>query len=212
MSERTAGRRRGVRRRGVKYTAGRDGSALLVSSSPKFYQALEPFLSETGLEQIQAADSVAGARRCALGQDYDYVIVNDPVGDEGGSQFAASVSESPGTICLLLVPVEIYEETRAAMIPCGVFVLAKPVAASTIRRTLGFMAAARARLRMAEKKNLTLQEKMSEIRLVNRAKWILIEKRGMTEPEAHRHIEKQAMDLCITKGQVAQGIIDESEK
>ena len=122
MSERTAGRRRGVRRRGVKYTAGRDGSALLVSSSPKFYQALEPFLSETGLEQIQAADSVAGARRCALEQDYDYVIVNDPVGDEGGSQFAASVSESPGTICLLLVPVEIYEETRAAMIPCGVFV------------------------------------------------------------------------------------------
>jgi response regulator NasT len=49
---------------------------------------------------------------------------------------------------------------------------------------------------------------MEEIRIVNRAKWLLINERKMAEPEAHRYIEKQAMDRCIPKGDVAREIID----
>ena len=49
---------------------------------------------------------------------------------------------------------------------------------------------------------------MEEIRIVNRAKWLLINERQMAEPEAHRYIEKQAMDRCIGKGEVAREIID----
>ena len=73
---------------------------------------------------------------------------------------------------------------------------------------LQWMATARERLRKTEKKTLTLQEKMEEIRLINRAKWILIERQGMDEPRAHRFIEKQAMDRCVTRRAVAQEIID----
>ena len=69
------------------------------------------------------------------------------------------------------------------------------------------MASARERLRKAGKKTLTLEEKMEEIRLVNRAKWLLIDKEEMTEPQAHRAIEKRAMDRCLTRRQVAEDII-----
>ena len=48
---------------------------------------------------------------------------------------------------------------------------------------------------------------MEEIRLVNRAKWLLIEQLKMTEAEAHRHIEKQAMDRCVTRRAVAEDIL-----
>ena len=48
---------------------------------------------------------------------------------------------------------------------------------------------------------------MEEIRLVNRAKWLLIEELKMTEQEAHRYIEKQAMDRCVTKRVVAEQIL-----
>ena len=41
----------------------------------------------------------------------------------------------------------------------------------------------------------------------NRAKWLLIEQLKMTEAEAHRHIEKQAMDRCTTRREIALGII-----
>ena len=48
---------------------------------------------------------------------------------------------------------------------------------------------------------------MNEIRLINRAKWLLISEVKMDEPAAHRYIEKQAMDRCISKREVAEDII-----
>ena len=48
---------------------------------------------------------------------------------------------------------------------------------------------------------------MKEIRIVNRAKWLLVSELKMTEPDAHRYIEKQAMDRCVSKRQIAEEII-----
>ena len=69
------------------------------------------------------------------------------------------------------------------------------------------MSSARERLRKSEKKALSIEEKMEEIRIVNRAKWLLIRELKLDEPEAHRYIEKQAMDRCISKRIVAEEII-----
>ena len=69
------------------------------------------------------------------------------------------------------------------------------------------MSSARERLRKSEKKTLSIEEKMEEIRIVNRAKWILIRELKLDEPEAHRYIEKQTMDRCISKRIVAEEII-----
>ena len=66
---------------------------------------------------------------------------------------------------------------------------------------------ARERMRQMEAKQATVEERIEEIRLVNRAKWLLIECLGMTEPEAHRYIEKQSMDQRISKREVAESVI-----
>ena len=72
---------------------------------------------------------------------------------------------------------------------------------------LNWMSSARERLRKSEKKTLSIEEKMEEIRIVNRAKWLLISELKMDEQGAHRYIEKQAMDRCISKRIVAEEII-----
>ena len=72
---------------------------------------------------------------------------------------------------------------------------------------LSWLSSAREKLRKTEKKTLSIEEKMEEIRIVNRAKWILIRELKLDEPEAHRYIEKQAMDRCISKRIVAEEII-----
>ena len=51
------------------------------------------------------------------------------------------------------------------------------------------------------------KEKMEEIKLINRAKWALINSLGMTEADAHRYIEKQAMDRCVARREIAENII-----
>ena len=48
---------------------------------------------------------------------------------------------------------------------------------------------------------------MAEIRLVNKAKWLLISELKMSEPDAHRYVEKQAMDRCVTRRRIAEEII-----
>ena len=93
------------------------------------------------------------------------------------------------------------------MVGHGVFTLPKPITGTAMSQALKWMAAARERLRRMEKKTISIEEKMEEIRLVNRAKWMLIDNLKMTESDAHRYIEKQAMDLCVTRREVAEDII-----
>ncbi len=48
---------------------------------------------------------------------------------------------------------------------------------------------------------------MEETKLVNRAKCVLIQNLKLTESQAHRYIEKQAMDTRQTKKEIAQKIL-----
>ena len=85
--------------------------------------------------------------------------------------------------------------------------LAKPTAPQAVYQAMRLLVATRARLSAMEKKAETLAAKMEEIRVVNRAKWILIARFQMDEAAAHRYIEKQAMDTHRTRREVAQGIL-----
>ena len=89
----------------------------------------------------------------------------------------------------------------------GVFVLPKPTSKPIIITALSWLSSAREKLRKTEKKTLSIEEKMEEIRIVNRAKWLLISELKMDEQGAHRYIEKQAMDRCISKKVIAEEII-----
>ena len=108
---------------------------------------------------------------------------------------------------LLLVKNDIHSEIYDKVMEYGVFTLPKPTSKPTVTLALNWMGSARERLRQLEKKSLSVQEKMAEIRLVNRAKWVLISELNMSEPDAHRYIEKQAMDRCVTKQRIAEEII-----
>jgi response regulator NasT len=63
------------------------------------------------------------------------------------------------------------------------------------------------RMTVLNKENSKLLQKIEDIRLIDRAKCLLIEYLSMTEMQAHKYIEKQAMDLRITKKAVANRIL-----
>ena len=108
---------------------------------------------------------------------------------------------------LLLLKNDIHADVHDKVVEYGIFTLSKPVSKPTMLYALNWMESARERLRQLEKKTLSIEEKMAEIRLVNKAKWILISQLSMSEPESHRYIEKQAMDRCVTRRSIAEEII-----
>ena len=102
---------------------------------------------------------------------------------------------------------EQYPDINARVSPFGILTLSKPTAPQLFSQSLLLLCGTRERLRRMEQKTASLEEKMEEIRLVNRAKWLLIEQLKMTENEAHRYIEKQAMDRCVTRRVIAENIL-----
>lgn len=181
---------------------------LLVSPSLKFRDTLLTTMPEMAGWPLTCAANVGAARRELVQGSWDFVIVNTPLADEFGSRFALDVVQKSGCLALVLVKSELFEDLNARLQPQGVFTLAKPLSSHTLRCAIGWLIAARERLRMTQKKAVTVEEKMEEIRLINRAKWLLIEREHLSEPDAHRRIEKQAMDRCLSRREIAREIID----
>jgi len=63
------------------------------------------------------------------------------------------------------------------------------------------------KLKRLESENEVLKKKIEDIRIVDRAKCLLISYMNMSERDAHRHIEKQAMDMRASKRQIAESIL-----
>ena len=101
----------------------------------------------------------------------------------------------------------LYAEVEARVVTAGVLTLSKPTGSAQLNRALRMLCATRERLRQMEQRQLTVEKKMEQIRIVNRAKLLLMQCLSMTETDAHRYIEKQAMNLRLSKSQVAQNII-----
>ena len=93
------------------------------------------------------------------------------------------------------------------MIEHGIFTLAKPTSKAAIAQALAWMTSAREHLRISENKTYLLEQKIDDIRIINRAKWLLISELKLSESDAHHYIEKQAMDRCTSKREIAEDII-----
>ena len=93
----------------------------------------------------------------------------------------------------------------------GVLVLGKPISRAMFHKAVMLVSAAVSRLRGIKNENDRLQQEVKDIRLINRAKGILMDYLSMTEAQAHKYLEKQAMDLRISKVEVAKRLLSTYE-
>ena len=182
-------------------------SILIVSATDSFTSAFADLLSEARYSPINTVTSVSVAKRVLAEKTYDFVIINAPLPDDAGTRFAIDACTTKQTAVLLLVKNDIHAGIHDKVAEYGVFTLPKPISKTTMTHDLNWLESARERLRQFEKKTISIEDKMAEIRLVNKAKWLLISELHMSEPEAHRYVEKQAMDRCVSRRCIAEEII-----
>lgn len=183
-------------------------SALVVSASEHFNKTMKSLLSGSKFESVKFAGSISGAKRANVERLYDIVIIDTPLPDDTGDNFAVDLSDSQSSVVLMLVHYELYEMVQENYSGRGVFITSKPASKEDLSTALGWLISARERIRKYEKKALSTEEKMQEIRLVNRAKLFLITEKGMDEDSAHHYISKQAMDRCVSKRVIAEEILN----
>jgi len=180
---------------------------MLVSVSQRATELITDLLPTDQFSPAVSVSSADEAMRVMIDCPIDIVIINTPLTDDLGIQLAIDLSEKETTVVLLLVKAEQYEQVSYKAESCGILAIAKPLDRKTFLQTIKLLFATRIKLKKLEQRAETLQTKMEEIRLINRAKLILIEQLKMSEAEAHRYIEKIAMDRCIKRSEIAANII-----
>lgn len=184
-------------------------SILIVSASEQFDAIVKRSLK--GFTTINFVKSGSLARRSVMEKEYDIIVVNSPLPDETGIDLALDTAEKSRASILLVVPKEIYEDVMERVTDLGVLVLPKPFPKGRVDKAVRFLAAIQKKSLKLEKKVLSIEEKMEELRLVSRAKILLVEKKHMSEDEAHRYIGKAAMDNGVSRKRIAEKILEDIE-
>ena len=179
---------------------------LVAASSDKSYKYIEDLLPASDFLPVMRAKSAGEAKRILSETEPDIFIINTPLPDDFGIMLALDKSETNMGI-LLMVKNDVFSQIAYKVEDSGIFTLAKPVSAQYFYSAVKLVSACSRKIKKMEDKTKSLKEKMADIRVVNRAKWLLMEKLNMGEKDAHYYIEKQAMDLRIPRREVAGNII-----
>ncbi|MDD4851159.1 MAG: ANTAR domain-containing protein [Gemmiger sp.] len=184
------------------------GHALIVSAGTNANEYLAKHIQELGYARPVIVASGGEARRQLGDKAFEVVIINTPLPDEFGHELGTFAVEKSQAGVVLLAKSGTADQIAGKLQDYGVLVLGKPFSALQFRQVVQIAASCYRRLATLQAENNRLVDKICQLRLVDRAKCHLIEKEGLTEAEAHRRIEKEAMDTRRSRGEVAQAILE----
>jgi response regulator NasT len=173
--------------------------AVVVGGLPAQWPGLAEVVAGSGGTVVGSSEGGDGAGAFAEGLRPDVVIVA-PAGGAADLEAARVLAERARCAVLVLA------EPSGGRSPLVGWVV-RPVRAGELVPALGASTAPLAELAGLRDEVQALQRRLDGRKLVERAKGALMERLGLTEPEAFRRIQKTAMDTRRTMGAVAQAIL-----
>ena len=178
-------------------------SVLVVSRDSKIISQISAFLVPQLFELTTTSD-FNEARRLATERSFNIIIADS--GDGYDTDFAINLADSYSTI-LLLVPNEHFDEISYRVEGYGILTITKPFEPFYLYNMMKIAIAVQYKVQVLSSQTTKLKVKMEEIKQVNRAKMLLMQNMNMSEQEAHRYIEKEAMDRGMKKTAISEEII-----
>lgn len=181
--------------------------ALLVCQTGPGAEKLKPLIKQAFAGEIAQVARAAEARSLAAERPFQLVVVNAPLPDESGLELVTELCRRSTAAVVFLVREEWLSMVFTPATEAGALVVSKPVNALLFSQAVRLGAAMCNRLKVLNLEYEKLQGRLEEQRAVARAKCLLIQNLHITEEEAHRAIEKQAMDMRLPKIRVAKELI-----
>ncbi|WP_027727283.1 ANTAR domain-containing response regulator [Treponema sp. C6A8] len=176
---------------------------LLVTKDPKLSQIVSLMLMAP-LFEVDILSDFNEARRRVSERVYNIILVDYAEGD--GIDFVLDASDSLSTI-LLLTPPAFFEEVSYRVEGYGIISVTNPFDQFYFYNMIKAAIAVQYKVQILSSQTTKLKNKMEEIKLVNRAKMLLMQNLNMTEQEAHHYIEKEAMNRGLKKTSVAENVV-----
>ena len=182
---------------------------LLVAA--KGQEKLKEWINSISTGEVVFAAGAAQARRRASGDLFSLALINAPLRDESGLELAVDLARNTTAAVVLLVKTELAAMVADAAIEAGVLIVTKPVNQLLFEQTIKVGLSCRNRLLIYREQTAKLQTKYEELKVIDRAKCLLIEHMRITEEEAHRILEKEAMDSRMSRVRVAKKVLEKFE-
>lgn len=181
--------------------------ALVISSSQQSAASLSELLRSEFYTQISVADNSKIAKRLVENDEFDLICINAPLADETGIELSEYFANVTRACVVIIVPQKNADDVNDSLMEKGVLVIAKPVNKHLFHHFLQFTECFKMRMLSVNEENEKLRHMVEDMKIINRAKLLLISCLNMSEQQAHRYLEKQAMDLRMSKLQIAKQVI-----
>ena len=178
-------------------------NVLIAGKTSEICDSIAGLLIELDCDNISTFTSGAIVRGVDISR-FDSVIISTPLSDEFGLDLVADIAKN-GVV--VLAKHEIADEVQKKIRFTGAFVLPRPFNKAMLIQTIKLAEVAHIGMAKLEEENRQLSQQLSDMKIVNRAKSMLMQYLNLTEEQAHRHIQKQAMDLRKTQRAVAEDIL-----
>ena len=180
-------------------------NALIVATNKQISSALASAAKRAGAENIALAFDAVSAKRMASERAFGLTIVYADNFSGSGELARGFASRGGGVI---LIEAGLYSDDIARRLEDdGIIVLGKPLSHVALFQAIKMVHATNRRIARPVEEKRDLLKKLDDMRLINRAKLVLMQNMGFTEEQAHKHIEKRAMDMRRTRAEVAMDIL-----
>lgn len=179
---------------------------LIAGKTEEICDSIAQLLLELDCDNISTFTSGAIIRGVDISR-FDSVIISTPLSDEFGLDLVADISKDTKNGIVVLAKREIADEVQKKIRFTGAFVLPRPFNKALLIQTIKLTEIAHMGMAKLEEENRQLTQQLSDMKIVSRAKSMLMQYLNLTEDQAHRHIQKQAMDLRKTQRAVAEDIL-----
>ena len=185
----------------------RKSTLLFVQDAAAEPAALGAFAAEQPALALVTADGLDEAERKLAQLDPALVVWQCDAPGLPALRQCVRLAEGSEAVFLLLVRPGTYEAVWQFVQAAGICVMSWPAPQEVFRQTLRNLLLLKKSLRAMQEKTDQLQSQLQDMKRIQKAKRLLMNQLGMSEADAHRWIEKAAMDRCVKKREIAETII-----
>ena len=184
-------------------------ASVLIASDRQYHEPLRSLFARPG-QAVVCCASAGEARRALVQGGCELLVINAPLPDEFGRELAAQAAQN-GVGAILLCPGPQADRLAESLEKQGVYVMSRPLSRPQAAFALRFIRVGQQRVRALTAQNQRLTKRLDEARVISRAKCVLARWGDLSEEEAHRLIEKRAMDQRVTSREAALQILQSYE-
>lgn len=184
-------------------------NVLIISGNKTAAETLAGFIRESFQCSVRAVESGYQAKSIISSDPaLDLALINTPLIDESGMELAEYMIENSTANCILIIKPEIAAKNAERAEKNGIIVMLRPVNKGLLYQLVKTVDIALRRSVMIFQEKQRLERQIEEIKTIDKAKFMLMEYKSMSEAEAHGYLEQYAMNKRKKKYIAALELID----